>query len=237
MNSPAWIQKWIHTYEFVWILTYDFTIFFNRLREPSRNLLCATSYVVCIRALSSARAFAAATCSARTRARSRRSLNIFLGTQTMSPPVALISFTSYGTDQKTQESELNRSRNRDFLNLGQLWAWLVPRLIPKHNGRFRVFRRTICRSQWSINIYETFGRKKIVVSLCYVVSAPCSETGPNLITKLCTEVNISIVKQNKLTLWIWGGEISGNAISTIGKWKFTILQNEMLSYAYKDHFV
>ena len=32
------------------------------------------------------------------------------------PPVVLISFTSYGADWRTQESEPNRSRNRDFLN-------------------------------------------------------------------------------------------------------------------------
>ena len=32
------------------------------------------------------------------------------------PPVDLISYTSYGTDYKTQEYEQNRSRNRDFLN-------------------------------------------------------------------------------------------------------------------------
>ena len=42
--------------------------------------------------------------------------------------------------------------------------------------------RTICWSWWSINIYETFGRKKIAVSLWNVVSVPCSETGPKLRT-------------------------------------------------------
>ena len=61
-----------------------------------------------------------------------------------------------------------------------------------------------------------------------LVSDPCSETGPNLrtlclvdcwlsITKLCTKVNISILKQNKSTLWVLGEEILGNAVSTIGK--------------------
>ena len=61
-----------------------------------------------------------------------------------------------------------------------------------------------------------------------LVSAPCSETGPNLrtslfvdcwllITKLYTEVNNSILKRNKSTLWVLGEEISGNGISTIGK--------------------
>ena len=50
------------------------------------------------------------------------------------------------------------------------------------------------------------------------------------IAKSCKEVNISILKQNKSTLWILGEAISGNGISTIGKWKFTILENEI----YKD---
>ena len=36
-------------------------------------------------------------------------------------------------------------------------------LVPKHNSRFRIFCHTICWSWWSINIYETFGRKKIAV--------------------------------------------------------------------------
>ena len=82
---------------------------------------------------------------------------------------------------------------------------------------------------------------------CGMVSAPCSETGPNLrtslfvdrwlsITKHCTEVNISILVQNKSTLRVLGEEISGNGISTIGKCKFTILQNEMVSIHIKIAF-
>ena len=47
-----------------------------------------------------------------------------------------------------------------------------------------------------------------------------SEPSRNL---LCA--SISVLKQNKLTLWDLGEEISGNGISTIGKCKFTILQN------------
>ena len=71
-------------------------------------------------------------------------------------------------------------------------------------------------------------------------------TGPNFktslfvdcwlsITKFCTEVNISILKQNKSTLWVLGEEISGNGISTIGKWKFTIRQDEMVSLSFHRH--
>ena len=88
--------------------------------------------------------------------------------------------------------------------------------------------RTTCWTWWSTNIYETFGRKKFAVScgiLFLLVGSPCSETGPNLrtslfvdlwlsITKLCTEVNISILKQNKSTLWVSGEEISGNELKS-----------------------
>ena len=94
-------------------------------------------------------------------------------------------------------------------------------------------------------MYETFGRNKIAVSLWNLVSEPCSETGPNLrallfvdrwlqITKLCTEVNISVLKQYKSTFSVLGEEISGNGISTIGKRKFTILQNGMVSNTCKN---
>ena len=74
----------------------------------------------------------------------------------------------------------NPNRIAREIEIFSIFAWLVPTLVPKHNSRFRVFRRTICWSWWSINIYETFVRKKIAVSLCNLVSVPCSETGPNL---------------------------------------------------------
>ena len=91
----------------------------------------------------------------------------------------------------------NSSRIAREIEIFSIFAWLVPTLVPKHNSRFWVFRRTICWSWWSINIYETFCAKKIAVSLRNVVSAPCSETGPDLrttlfvdpwllVTKLCT---------------------------------------------------
>ena len=75
------------------------------------------------------------------------------------PPVDLISFTLYGVDYRTQESR--------FLNL----SWLVPAMLPKH---------TICCSWWSITTYETYGRNKIAFYFWNLVSAPCTETGPNL---------------------------------------------------------
>ena len=139
----------------------------------------------------------------------------------------------------------NPKRIAREIEIFSIFAWLVPTLVPKHNSRIRVFRSTICWSWWSIIIYETFGAKKIAVSLRNLVSAPCSGTGPNLrtslfvdcwleITKLCTEESISVLKHNKSTLWDLEEEASGNGISTIGKRKFTIAQNEMVSFTCKD---
>ena len=39
---------------------------------------------------------------------------------------------------------------------------------------------------------------------------------------------MSVLKQNKSTLWFLPEEVSGNGISTIGKCEFTILHNEMV---------
>ena len=71
------------------------------------------------------------------------------------------------------------------------------------------------------------------------------KTGPNLrtslfvdgcleITKLCTEESISVLKQNKMTLWDLGEELSGNGISSIGKCTSTTLQHRMVSSTCKD---
>ena len=102
---------------------------------------------LCICALTLARAFAVATCRARPRARSSRSLNILTAHEPtgLSSRRRLILWASHRialtTDSyRTQESELNRSRNRDFLN----FFWLVSTLVPKHKSRFRDFRGTIC---------------------------------------------------------------------------------------------
>ena len=132
---------------------------------------------LCIRALTSARAFAAATCRAGPRARRRRSLNILTAREPMglSSRRRLILLASHRM-ALTRERK-NSSRIAREIEIFSNFAWLVPTLVPKHNSRFWVFRRTICWSWWSINIYETFGRKKIIVSFWNVVSAPCSETG------------------------------------------------------------
>ena len=70
------------------------------------------------------------------------------------------------------------------IEIFSIFAWLVPTLVLKHYSRFWVFCSTICWTWWSINIFETFGQKKIAVSLLNLVSAPCSETRPNLRTLL-----------------------------------------------------
>ena len=47
------------------------------------------------------------------------------------------------------------------IEIFSIFAWSVPTLVPKHKSRFRVFRSTTCLCWWSINIYETFGRRKL----------------------------------------------------------------------------
>ena len=72
----------------------------------------------------------------------------------------------------TRESK-NASRIAREIEILSILALSVPTWFPKHNSRFRVFLCTICWSWWSINVYETFGRKKIAVSFWNAVSAPC----------------------------------------------------------------
>ena len=163
----------------------------------------------------------------------------------------------------------NPSRIAREIEIYSIFAWLVPTLVPKHNSRFRVFRRTICWSCRSINIYETFGRNRIRRRSFLMESCFCAllrnrpkfeevafrkslaldlqtlhrgktDTLALLISMKAGillrgyEVNTSILEQNKSTLWVLGEEISWDGISIIGKWKFTILQNRMIWYTYKE---
>ena len=122
-------------------------------------------------------------------------------------------FSTQSTKSNLENAKIRIDIARE-IEIFSIFAWLVPTLVPKYNSRFRVFRSTIVWLRWSINIYEAFCRNKIAVSLWNLVFAPCSETGPHLktllfvdsclivvlrITKLCTEENISILKQT--TLW------------------------------------
>ena len=135
--------------------------------EPSRNLQPTVRDdpwhhidPLCIRAFTSARAFAAATCCARPRARRRRSLNILTAREPMglSSRRRLILLASHRM-ALTRERK-NSSRIAREIEIFSIFAWLVPTLVPKHNSRFRVFRSTICWLWWSIKIYETFGLMK-----------------------------------------------------------------------------
>ena len=45
------------------------------------------------------------------------------------------------------------SRIAREIEIFSIFAWLVNTLVPKHNSRFWVFRRTICWSRRSINIF------------------------------------------------------------------------------------
>ena len=137
-----------------------------------------------IRALTSARAFAAATCRARPRARRRRSLNILTAREPMGPSsrrrlILLASHCMALARERKKPSRIARE-----IEIFSIFAGWVPTLVPKHNSRFRIFSSSHCWSWWSINIYKTFGRKKIAVSLWNLVSVPCSETGPNLRTSI-----------------------------------------------------
>ena len=55
------------------------------------------------------------------------------------PPLALISFTSYGADQRMQESKPNRLRNQDFLN----FCLVGPHVGPKAQLEISSFCLTI----------------------------------------------------------------------------------------------
>ena len=164
--------------------------------KPSRNLLCTTILDIILTncALTLARAFAAATCWARQRQRHCRSLNILtarepMGLSSRRRLLLLASNFMALTRERKKPSQIARE-----IEIFSIFAWLVPTLVPKHTSRFRIFSSTICWSLWSINIYETLGGMKFAVSLCNVVSAPCSETGLNLMTLLFVGSWLSITK-------------------------------------------
>ena len=150
------------------------------ISPPTRWILLGHIELLCIRALTWACAFAAATCYARPRASRRKSLNILTAGEPMglSSRCQLLLLASHRM-ALTRECKIPIRIARE-IEIFSIFASLVPTLVPKHNLRFRVFRSTIYWSWWLINIYETFGGKKITVSLWNVVSAPCYETGPNL---------------------------------------------------------
>ena len=151
--------------------------------------MCATVLdIMCIRALTSARAFAAATCRAGPRARPHRSLNILterepMGLSSRRRLILLASHRMALTRERKNPSQIARE-----IEIFSIFAWsvgtnLVPTLVPKHNSRFWVSAAQSVGLD-DCNLYETFGAKKIAVFLWNLVSAPCSGTGPNLRTSL-----------------------------------------------------
>ena len=112
----------LHALSFAWSVPHAQVAFSS---EPSRNLLYAT--ILCI--ISTSYAYVLSLRRARSPqqhdARDRRAppqvLQHFDGARAneslFAPLVALISFTLYGANWRTQEPEQNRSRNRDFLNI------------------------------------------------------------------------------------------------------------------------
>ena len=119
---------------------------------------------------------------ARNRARRCRSLNILTAREPMgqSSRRQLILLASHCMALARERKK--PSRIAWEIEIFSIFAEWVPTMVPKHNSRFRVFSRTLCWSGRLINTYETFGRNKIAVSLWNLVSALCSETGPNLRT-------------------------------------------------------
>ena len=148
---------------------------------PLRVEFCSDISTSCAYALSLGRARSPPPHAARDpRAGRRKSLNILTAGEPMglSSRRQLLLLASHRM-ALTRECKIPIRIARE-IEIFSIFASLVPTLVPKHNLRFRVFRSTIYWSWWLINIYETFGGKKITVSLWNVVSAPCYETGPNL---------------------------------------------------------
>ena len=115
---------------------------------------------LCIHALTLARAFAAATCCARPRARSSRSLNIWtacelIGLSSRSQLLLLASYRVALTRERRILSWIARE-----IKIFSSFACLVPAFFPKHNSKFRALLSTICWSWWSINILKHLAERK-----------------------------------------------------------------------------
>ena len=122
--------------------------------------------------------FAAATCCARPRACSSRSVNIWMVREPLGLSSGSRLLLSASHRMTLTRGRKSSSRIARKIEIFSIFARLVPLLISKHNSRFRVFHSTICWSWWSVNIFETYGRNKIAVSSWNLISVPCSETGP-----------------------------------------------------------
>ena len=198
-------------------------------------------------ALTSARVFAAATWCTRPCARSSRSLNILTAREPicLSSRRRLILLASYRmalTRERKNSSRIAREIEIFSILLG--WSPRWSRSIMR-GFEFSVAPSVDLDDQLTFMIHLVDRKSQFPCAILFLCLGPNLRTSlfvdPWLwINKLCTVEYISILKQNKSTLWASGEEISENGISTsesiIGKWKFTILQNGMVSYTLKIAF-
>ena len=190
----------------------------------------------------SARAFSAATCCARQCVHSSRPLNILSAREPMGLSLHIRLHRMTLTSERKNSRQI--SREIEFFSN---FVESVPMLVPKHNLIF-FFEFSAAKSvdcyDWFKNLIRLVKRKlhfPCGMSVLFLRLASNRNRSKledvefrRLITKLCTELNFSVLKQNKSTGRGLGEEISGNGFLTIGKWKFTILQNGMASYTYQD---
>ena len=99
--------------------------------------------LLCIRALTSARAFAAATCRAGPRARRHRSLNILtarepMGLSSRRRSILLASHRMALTEERKNPILIARE-----IEISSIFAWLVPTMVPKHNSRLSFLQHNL----------------------------------------------------------------------------------------------
>ena len=99
--------------------------------------------LLCILALTSARAFAAATCRAGPRA-PLHVLNILTVREPMGPSSRRWLILLAWHRMALSRERTNPSRIAREIEIISIFDWSVPTLVPKHNSRFWVFRRTVC---------------------------------------------------------------------------------------------
>ena len=119
--------------------------------------------LLCIRALTLARAFAVAACSEGPRARRSRSLIILTA---RAGPIGLYSRHRLILLASHRMALIRERKNSSQIALEieifSNFAWLIPTLVPKHNSRFWVFCCRTCWSWWSIKFMKHLVEIKIL---------------------------------------------------------------------------
>ena len=185
-KKPSWIDWTIEISPSMrWFLLDWFPARISRYRVSHRATYCARWSLTLYRPVVHTSShfgsrLAGATCRAGPRARRSRSLNILTAREPMGPSsrrrlILLASHCMALARERKKPSRIARE-----IEIFSIFAGWVPTLVPKHNSRFRAFRSTLFWSWWSINIYETFGRKKI--------SFPC-------------EMLFLLLAQRKVQIW------------------------------------